>query len=98
MKDFWTWRKLALFVGIIGLGIIGLIIADQQDFLNGRANTQTSIGDGIPDPLAKDANIVPIKTRTTTTTSKATVKTPTIPTSQEYSEIDGIQSIKNKKK
>lgn len=51
MKDFWTWRKLILFFGIIGLGIVGLMVADQHDFLTGRKETITAIGDGTPDPL-----------------------------------------------
>lgn len=51
MKYFWTWRKLALFFGIIGLGIIGLMIADQYDFLMGRNDAAIPIGNGAADPL-----------------------------------------------
>jgi hypothetical protein len=92
MKDFWTWRKLGLFIGIIGLGIVGLVIADQQDFLNGRANTQTSIGDGIPDPLAADANILPIKTEASGSVQKSSSKKTIAPVIKKDSEIDGVKS------
>lgn len=51
MKDFWTWRKIVLFFSIIGLGIIGLMVADQHNFLNGRKESVTAIGNGTPDPL-----------------------------------------------
>ncbi len=51
MKDFWTWRKLILFFGIIGLGIVGLMVADQYDFLAGRNSPATTIGNGTADPL-----------------------------------------------
>jgi hypothetical protein len=41
-----TLRNIILFLGIIGLGIVGLVIADQADFINGRQNTQQVIGVG----------------------------------------------------
>lgn len=51
MKDFWTWRKLILFFGIIGVGIVGLMVADQHNFLTGRKESIPTIGNGTPDPL-----------------------------------------------
>ncbi len=57
VKSFWTWRKVVSFLFIIGLGVLGLIFADQNDFLNGRTNDQTSIGDGIADPLVTEIKI-----------------------------------------
>ena len=56
MRNFWTWRKVGIFLGIIGLGIIGLIIADQHDFMTGRSSTQTAIGNGVPDPLVSGSS------------------------------------------
>lgn len=98
MKDFWTWRKVALFLGIIGLGIVGLVIADRQDFLSGRANSQTAIGNGEPDPLAKDADILPIKTKSNVTaTQKSSIKTQ-VPVKNEPSDIDGINPVVKSKK
>lgn len=64
MKDFLTIKRVVLFLGIIGLGIIGLIIADQQDYLSGRTDGQASIGNGEADPLVKDVQLVPSKKNT----------------------------------
>jgi hypothetical protein len=41
-----TWQKVFAFLGIIALGIIGLIIADQYDFLGGRTDESINIGTG----------------------------------------------------
>ena len=100
MKDFWTWRKVALFLGIIGLGIIGLVFADQQDFVSGRANSQTAIGNGKADPLAKDADLLPIKTKTETSAviEKPGTKKTTAPTTKQQLEIDGIKPVSKPKK
>ncbi|HQV65137.1 MAG TPA: hypothetical protein PKZ56_02820 [Candidatus Paceibacterota bacterium] len=100
MKDFWTWRKVALFLGIIGLGIMGLVFADQQDFLSGRANSQSAIGNGEADPLAEDANLLPIKTKagTSAVIEKPGTKKTTIPTTKQQLEIDGINPVSKPKK
>lgn len=84
MKNFWTWRKVILFLIIIGFGIMGLIFADQQDFLHGRKDEITSIGDGIADPLV---------TGTATTGQKASVPNPA-----KASGVDGIRKIPCNKK
>lgn len=85
MKDFWTWRKLVLFFGIIGLGIIGLMVADQYDFLTGRNSPATTIGNGTADPLVSGSvsprsHIQPGTTKPTQNSSKS-----------QPSGIDGIK-------
>lgn len=87
MKNFWTWKKVVLFLGIIGLGILGLVIADQYDFMGGRsADGETAvIGNGVPDPLIGD-NIpkeLQDKPRIVPTANKASVS--------ESSGIDGVK-------
>ncbi len=96
MKDFWTWRKVALFIGIIGLGIIGLVIADQQDFLSGRANSGSIIGNGEPDPLAEEADLLPIKTGSTTPPKVQPKKTS--PVVKQETDIDGVNPVVKPKK
>ncbi len=51
MEKFWTWRKIILFLAIIGVGIMGLMIADQQSYLQGRDPATNPIGNGEADPL-----------------------------------------------
>jgi hypothetical protein len=46
-----TLKKIIIFFSIIGLGIVGLMVADQYNFLNGRKEVVTTIGNGTPDPL-----------------------------------------------
>lgn len=46
-----TLKKIIIFFSIIGLGIVGLMVADQHNFLNGRKEVVTTIGNGTPDPL-----------------------------------------------
>lgn len=49
------FRTIITFLAIITIGLIGLMIADQQDFLAGRTQTQTVIGTGggpIENPLS----------------------------------------------
>jgi hypothetical protein len=46
-----TWQKVIVFIGIIGLGLVGLMVADQYDFLGGREGDKITIGDGTADPL-----------------------------------------------
>lgn len=80
MKDFWTWRKIVLFFSIIGLGIIGLMVADQHNFLNGRKEVVTTIGNGNPDPLVSGA--------ASPTTQR---NNPTNSVKKQSSPIDGIK-------
>ncbi len=79
---------------------MGLVFADQQDFLSGRANSQTAIGNGEADPLTKDANLLPIKTKagTSAVIEKPGTKKTTIPTTKQQLEIDGINPVSKPKK
>lgn len=43
-----------MFLAIIGVGIIGLVVADHYDFIGGRKNDEITIGNGVPDPLVSD--------------------------------------------
>ena len=76
MKNFWTWRKVIVFLIIIGAGIFGIILADEHDFLSGRTEPQTVIGNGVADPLV-NGNVPKIiqgsKVKTTTRTGTASV-------------------------
>lgn len=45
-----TTKRIIFFLGILFLGIIGLVIADQIDFTHGRRGASV-IGNGTPDPL-----------------------------------------------
>lgn len=94
MKEFFTLKKIVIFLSIISLGIIGLVIADQIDFKNGRSMSQQNpIGNGTSDPLiinttkekqlSNQAILSPSKIQTTSSTSAS------IPN------IDGIRSQKN---
>lgn len=76
MKDFLTFKRIAMFLGIIGIGIIGLIIADQQDYLSGRTDGQASIGNGEADPLIKDVQLTPSKSNKTPPTNLDGKNTP----------------------
>jgi hypothetical protein len=51
-----TIKKIILFLGIILIGIIGLMVADQYDFINGRTDNHNTIGNGVPDPLVNNQN------------------------------------------
>ena len=88
MNILWTWKKIVLFAGIIGLGIIGLIIADQQDYLSGRTNSQTAIGNGTADPLAESAELIPAKK-----IESVPVKKTVIPDYRKNSGIDGVREV-----
>ena len=81
MKDFWTWRKIILFFGIIGLGIVGLMIADQNDFLSGRKESITTIGNGTPDPLVSG----------TASPTSESLPVKATPIKKQSSPIDGIK-------
>lgn len=91
MKNFTTWRKVIIFVGIIGLGIIGIMVADQQDFLAGRTSAEdTTIGNGVADPLAAEADLLPIKKQATIDTQKSSPKKTVAPAPKKSPEIDGV--------
>ena len=50
--DMTTIQKILTFLGIIFLGIIGLMVADQIDFSHGRTlSQQNTIGNGTSDPI-----------------------------------------------
>ena len=44
-----TWKRIAWFIGIIIIGLVGLMVADQVDFLNGRKGSPSTIGGGVID-------------------------------------------------
>lgn len=80
-----TWQKVIMFIGIIGLGLIGLMVADQYDFIGGRDDSKITIGDGTPDPLVTN-NV---------STQKETASV-TIPKQQKPA-VDGIKKPEVKK-
>jgi hypothetical protein len=80
-----TLKKIIIFFSIIGLGIIGLMVADQYNFLNGRKEVVTTIGNGTPDPLVSGSvsprsYIQPGTTKPTQNSSKS-----------QSSGVDGIK-------
>jgi DNA/RNA endonuclease YhcR with UshA esterase domain len=90
-----TIKKIILFLGIILIGIIGLMVADQYDFINGRTDNQISIGNGIPDPLVSSEE----RTTQSVEKSEPNKKTdgsvsgtlPKKPSTASVSNIDGVQ-------
>lgn len=82
-----TWQKIILFIGIIGLGLIGLMVADRYDFIDGRDNSQISIGNGVADPLV-----------TSDRTMQRETATITIPKQQKNPAVDGIKKPCDKEK
>ncbi len=54
-----TLRNIAIFLGIIGLGILGLVVADQTDFIDGRNDTQQVIGVGNSEPVINPLRLKP---------------------------------------
>ncbi len=91
MKNITIFKKVIIFLGIIGLGLVGLVVADQQDFLSGRTSDENkTIGNGIADPLAADANLLPIKTEGTADVQKSSQKKAVAPVPKKSSEIDGV--------
>lgn len=88
MKNISIIKKVVIFLGIISLGIIGLIIADQQDYISGRDSTEAStIGNGISDPLV--SNEANVKTSAKLAPSKIIKEKTDVPPS-----IDGIKKTK----
>jgi hypothetical protein len=75
-----TWQKVIVFVGIIGLGLIGLMVADQYDFIGGRKNSEITIGDGTADPLVTNTDLNQKETAAVT-----------IPKQQKNPAVDGIK-------
>jgi hypothetical protein len=78
-----TIIKILLFIGIISLGIFGLMVADQYDFVTGRKNSVTTIGNGTPDPLVSGA--ASPKSYIQPGTAKP------VPVKTESSSIDGVK-------
>ncbi len=81
-----TLQKIILFFGIIFLGIMGLMIADQHDFRTGRKSTVTGIGNGTPDPLVSGA-----------ASPRSYIQPGTekpIPIKTEPSSIDGVKKLR----
>jgi hypothetical protein len=80
--NFLRIKKVLLFFGIIFLGIIGLVIADQIDFSSDRSFSKTNtIGTGTEsgEPSTASVKLAP---------SKVTPK-PSVPVNKN---IDGVRS------
>jgi hypothetical protein len=87
-----TIKKIILFLGIILIGIIGLMVADQHDFLQGRTETQNTIGNGVPDPLVTGTSVKNNNSAHVTTGSGSNLAPSKIKTSNDTnSGIDGIE-------
>ncbi len=86
-----TTKRIIFFLGILFLGIIGLVIADQIDFTKGRSGASV-IGNGIPDPLVdeKDQKLLG-ESRTDLSPSKINTQINT-EKPKEYQNIDGIRN------
>ena len=76
-----TLKKIIIFFSIIGLGIVGLMVADQHNFLNGRKEVVTTIGNGTPDPLVSG----------TASPTSESLPVKATPIKKQSSPIDGIK-------
>lgn len=85
-----TTKRIIFFLGILFLGIIGLVIADQIDFTKGRSGASV-IGNGIPDPLVDDKDQELSESRTDLSPSKINTQ---INNEQKnnYQNVDGIRT------
>lgn len=86
-----TIKRIIFFFGILFLGIIGLVIADQIDFTKGRRGASV-IGNGISDPLIdKKDQELPGGSRTDLSPSKINTQ---INNEQKnnYQNVDGIRT------
>lgn len=94
MKEFFTLKKIVIFLSIIFLGIIGLVITDQIDFKNGRSmSQQNTIGNGTSDPLITNTTKEKrLPNQTILSPSKIQI---TSPTSAPIPNIDGVRSQRN---
>jgi hypothetical protein len=84
MKNVTILKKVVIFLGIIFLGIIGLVIADQIDFSSDRSLSQTNTigtGTGSGEPSTASVELAPSKINT-----KSKLPTPL------DENIDGVQS------
>lgn len=93
-----TIKKIILFLGIILIGIIGLMVADQHDFLQGRTETQNTIGNGVADPLVTETSVKNNNSANVTTGSGSNLAPSKIQhsssTSASIPNIDGVRTQK----
>jgi hypothetical protein len=85
-----TTKRIIFFLGILFLGIIGLVIADQIDFTKGRSGASV-IGNGIPDPLVDDKDQELSESRTDLSPSKIKPESSSEKL-KNYQNIDGIRT------
>jgi hypothetical protein len=93
-----TLQKILTFLGIIFLGIIGLMVADQIDFSHGRTlSHQNTIGNGTSDPILTESqkeSSRDIKQETVTKLSPSKIQT----TSSAPAAIPNIDGVRSQKK
>ncbi len=88
-------KNLFFFFAIIALGLLGLVIADQIDFKNGRVfSKQNSIGNGVSDPMVAELQEQKLQSSATELSpSKVQKKLPST-NSESNASLDGIQAQK----
>lgn len=85
-------KKLFFFFAILALGIIGMVVADQIDFTNGRIfSKQNTIGNGMSDPLVAGLVSPEENISSATALSPSKLQTST-PLPKKNPSIDGVRS------